>query len=722
MDDMSLDAVARGHPGRPPPRAALPAASPLAMPRQGLWTRGGPDAPRAAGYSGVAWTRGLVIGTAVAATIGAALEMLYVLEVGGLTILEASILVLFVALFAWIALAFTSAVAGFVAMVGGGGRPLGIATAGPLPAVGVRTAILMPAYNESPVRVMAGLQAIHDSLAETGALDRFDFFILSDTTDPEIWIAEEAAFLALRARTGGHDRIFYRRRPKNVERKAGNIADWVTRFGGAYPQMLVLDADSVMTGDAIVRLAAAMEAHPRVGLIQTLPMLVAGETLLARMQQFAGRVYGPLIAHGIATWHGGEGNYWGHNAIIRTRAFAEAAGLPHLAGRKPFGGHVLSHDFVEAALLRRRGWTVHMAPALAGSYEEGPPSLTDLAVRDRRWCQGNLQHAAILPARGLHWVSRLHLLMGIGSYVTAPMWLLFLCVGMLVSLQARFIRPEYFPAEFSLFPQWPAQDPVRAMWVFAGTMGLLLAPKLLAYVALLLDPAARRGCGGAVRAFASVVVETVLAGLLAPVTMLGQSVAVLSILMGRDSGWQPQRRDDGAFPLRQVARRYALHTVTGLILGAGAYAVSPALFLWMSPVAVGLALAIPLAAVTGTRRAGRALRRAGLLLTPEERRPPAVLARAIGLRRELERRGPGPAESVRRLFEDRDLLDAHRRMLPPPRRPRHDPVDPPLAVGLAKLAEADSLDEALASLDVREKAAVLADGGGLDRLSALPRR
>jgi membrane glycosyltransferase len=200
-----------------------------------------------------------------------------------------------------------------------------------------------------------------------------------------------------------------------------------------------------MSGETLVQLVAAMQEHPDVGLIQTLPIIVNATTLFARVQQFAGRVYGPLIAHGIAWWHGAEGNYWGHNAMIRTRAFAECAGLPELSGRKPFGGAIMSHDFVEAALIRRGGWAVHMVPAMRGSYEEVPPTLTDLAIRDRRWCQGNLQHAAVLPARGLHRISRLHLLTGIGSYITAPLWLLFILTGILIAVQARFVQPDYFP-------------------------------------------------------------------------------------------------------------------------------------------------------------------------------------------------------------------------------------------------------------------------------------
>lgn len=699
---------------------ALPPEAPLEMPVQSLRQKpqrragGLPSRPTAT------WLRRLlVIGSAIALTAFAAREMWLVLGSGKPTVLQAFVLVLFVVLFAWIALSFTSATCGFVRLLLGPDRRLGITPDGPPPMPGVKTALLMPTYNEDPSRVMAGLQAIHESLAAANALDRFDIFILSDSTEPAAWIAEEAAFLDLRRRTGDEAHIFYRRRPKNTERKAGNIAEWVRRWGAAYPQMLVLDADSVMEAGTILRLADAMERNPDVGLIQTLPIIAGGNTLFARMQQFAGRVYGPLIAEGIAWWHGAEGNYWGHNAIIRTAAFAAAAGLPDLPGRKPFGGHILSHDFVEAALLRRAGWAVHMVPWLRGTYEESPPSLMDLAIRDRRWCQGNLQHMAVLPARGLHWVSRLHLLTGIGSYITAPIWLVFLVSGILLSIQARFIRPEYFPAGPSLFPQWPVVDPVRAMWVFIGTMALLLTPKLMAWFALLFHRSDRRGSGGAIRAFLSILLETVIAGLLAPVTMLTQSVDVIGILMGRDSGWNAQRRDDGSLPIGQVVKLYWRHTLFGLAFGGAAWLVSPYLALWMSPVVVGLALAIPLAAWTARRDVGVGLRRLGLLLTPEERDPPAVLARARALHRELSETAPPP--DALRLFREPALLDAHRQMLPPPRRPRRDPFDPALLIGLAKLDEAESLEEAR-MLPRAELAAVLADARGLNRLEALASR
>lgn len=608
----------------------LPPEAPVEMPVQSLKTQAIGRKEQAMPGSG--WRRFLVIGGAAGMSLFAIYQMYRVVQLGGVTVTESVILALFAALFAWIALSFTSAIAGFFSMLASGGLGLGIEKTGKLPKLYARTALLMPTYNEDPARVMAGLQAIYESLEATGEIDKFDLFILSDTTNPDLFGVEEAAFLTLRDRTGGVDRIFYRRREKNIERKAGNIADWVRRWGGNYPQMLILDADSLMSGDSIVRMAAAMEVNPGVGLIQTLPMVVNGTSLFARLQQFAGKTYGPLIAHGIAWWHGAEGNYWGHNAIIRTQAFAEQCGLPELKGRKPFGGHILSHDFVEAALLRRGGWRVHMVPALDGSYEESPPSLWDLAIRDRRWCQGNLQHANLLTARGLHWVSRLHFMNGIGSYLSAPLWLAFLLVGMVAAFQAGFVRPDYFPKGLALFPTWPQQDPIRALWLFLGTLSILLAPKLLSFLVLLVQGERRRGAGGAIRAFFSLILETILSALLAPVTMINQTGDVISILLGQDSGWKPQTRNGGGVAFGWIVRRYALHTLLGAGLAFASYSVSTPFALWMAPVTVGLILAIPLAWFTASSAVGVTLQRWGILSIPEERTPVDILVRAAALR------------------------------------------------------------------------------------------
>src|SRR6266581_1308861 len=656
----------------------------------------------------------IFFGTA-AMTLAGCYEMYEVLQVGGITILEAMVLVLFVLLFAWVAFSFMSALAGFVVLLFRMRDALGIDPDAPLPAVSRRNAMLLPTYNEDPHRIMARLRAIYESVGETGCGSQFDWYVLSDTTDPSIWIEEEKCFLQLRREVAVNS-LFYRHRPENTARKSGNIEDWIRRFGAGYDHMIILDADSLMTGDTVVRLAAAMEQHPNVALIQTLPIVVNARTLFARLQQFAGRLYGPLIAAGIAWWHGSEGNYWGHNAVIRVRAFAGDAGLPELRGRKPFGGHILSHDFVEAALMRRAGWAIHMAPTLGGSFEECPPSLLDFAARDRRWCQGNLQHLAVLPARGLHWVSRLHLLTGIGSYLTAPLWFIFLVLGILVSLQAQFVRPEYFPKGFSLFPQWPAQDPILAAWVFLGTMGLLIVPKLLAYVLLLTQSRNRRRFGGGLVVFVGILIETMLAGLIAPVMMISQSTAVGEILLGRDAGWQVQRRDDGDVTRGEIIRKYALPTLFGVAMAGTAYAVSLPLLLWMAPVILGLLLAVPIAILSSTAGSEVTSRQPRLFGTPEQTSPLQVLIRANELANASHETFAGPMHELR---NNPELLDAHLTNLSV--KPRHrGQIDPHLAIARAKIEDADSFENALAYLSPRELFAVLNSRAILEALFKLP--
>src|ERR671912_897682 len=512
---LSVDAL------RPIEIARLPAASPapamppesrLEMPVQSLSRWSAQDGRRLAAsdpYRAPWLARLFVFGGAAALTAYGAREMYEVVSVSRTTVLQYVLLLLFTLNFSWIALAFTSGLLGFLVLLRKP-RPLP-----PLPDdLRTRTAVVMPVYNESTARTFAALEAMREEIEATGLGDHFDYVVLSDSTDPDAWIAEERAFLAWRDKLEPGARVYYRHRPKNHHRKAGNIADFVTRWGGAYDHMLVLDADSLMTGETIARLAVAMENDPDAGIIQTLPLIINRNTLFARSQQFAARVYGPVIAAGLSTWMGRDGNYWGHNAIIRTRAFAAHCGLPDLPGRPPLGGHILSHDFVEAALMRRAGWTVYMLPDLAGGYEESPPSLIDLAARDRRWCQGNLQHSRIIGSRGFKLATRQHFATGIMSYLASPFWLFQLIVGIALVLQTTYIRPEYFSREFTLFPQWPRFDPERALALFGITMAVLLAPKFFGLVLMLLNAEGRRRAGGAVRLVVSAFLEIILSALL----------------------------------------------------------------------------------------------------------------------------------------------------------------------------------------------------------------
>lgn len=688
----------------------LPAEAPLAMVPSPLH-HAAPDRLAITSGGRIAVRRALIFAGTAALTLAGCTKMYEVVEVGGVTVLEGMVLVLFSVLLAWIAFAFVCALAGFGALLGRRRDTIAIDIEGPLPSLSSRTAMLLPTYNEDPDAVMVRLRAMIESVAETGQAERFDWFLLSDTTDPDVWIGEEAAFLALR-QSCGSARVYYRHRADNVARKSGNIADWVQRFGAAYDHMIILDADSLMSGATVVRLAHAMDHAPQAALIQTLPVIVNGTSLFARLQQFASRLYGPMIAAGNAWWYGAEGNYWGHNAIIRVAAFAQDAALPELPGRKPFGGHILSHDFIEAALMRRAGWGIYMTVDLDGSFEEVPPSLIDHAARDRRWCQGNLQHLAVLPARGLHWVSRLHLLIGIGAYVTAPLWFAFLVLGILISLQANFVRPEYFPKGFALFPTWPAQDPVLAAQVFAATLGLLMVPKLLACLVTLFTRTRRRGFGGGLRLCVAVLAETLLAALIAPSMMVFQSVAVIEILLGRDAGWQVQRRSDGGVSRQEVYRKFALPTLCGLIMAASAYAVSVPLLAWMSPVIAGLVLSIPIGLLTGGRRTG-----ARLFTTPEDRMPPPVLIRA----RELATATPPRREAaLAELQRNAELRRQHVDALPAPQRRDPGDINVELATAKARIADATSFAQAIRFLSRRETLAVLNDRATLERLVAMP--
>lgn len=542
------------------------------------------------------------------------------------TVLQTLFLVLFAISFGWIALAAANATLGALVITTARRRePHQADWLSP-----ARSALVMPVYNEDTHQVFSNLNRMAQEIIAARQGEGFDIFVISDTTNAQIAFNEREAALRLRHMLAGRMQVFYRRREENIGRKAGNVADFVRRWGGYYDYMIVLDADSYMSADAILRLRAAMDADADAGLIQTVPRLVNRNTLFARLLQFATSVYGPTIAAGLALWHGRDGNFWGHNAIIRVSAFAEACGLPELSGRKPFGGHILSHDFVEAALLRRAGWDVYMLPQIEGSYEEAPPTLADYAKRDRRWAQGNLQHAKVLPTSGLHWMSRMHLLNGIMSYMASVFWMLFLIIGFALAIQGVFSRPVYFPDAHALFPNWPVFDSERAFWLMGFATVILITPKLLALVVAAFDSRTRRGAGGMLALTASVILETLISALMAPVMMLLQSGAIAEILMARDSGWNSQRRDDGSAALWPIFFRHLPHTVAGLALAMLSYAISGELFLWMLPVWLGLVLAVPLAQVTSSRTAGLAARRLRLFLIPEEEAGRIASRRHVG--------------------------------------------------------------------------------------------
>lgn len=544
------------------------------------------------------WARRmLVVLLALLPASMAAHEMRRSIGLDGISTWEGIYLALFIPLFAWIAFGFATSLIGFLLLTMGKGQGVRPYRARAMAPLRGRTAVLLPVCNEDFQGVLGRLSIMERSLAQVMGGERFEFFILSDSNaiNGEI---ERVAYLKMRK--GFSRPVHYRRRALNIGRKPGNIAEWVQRFGGAYDYMIVLDADSVMSGQTMARLASDMERHPHVGLIQTVPSIVGATTFFARWQQFASRLFGPISAAGMIWWAGSEGMFWGHNAILRTRAFAQSCGLPELPGRAPFGGHIMSHDMIEAALLRRRGWDVHIVMA-DDSFEEFPPSLPDLATRDRRWCQGNIQHVPLLSKiKGMHPVSKFQLFVGASAYCTSPLWLAL----MLVVLGGAAAGV------------WPPSAILPSGSLLALTAVLLFGPKLLALLWALADPARRIGFGGGVRMVRGVLADIALSILMAPVSMLTQTINLFGILMGRKSSWNGQTRDRDGMAMLPAIWLFKWH----ILLGAGLtlLAVRSGTSLgWIMPVAAGLVLAPLFAAFTARKDWGSHVAKSGLFQVAE---------------------------------------------------------------------------------------------------------
>lgn len=691
----------------PPTSGAMPVDAPLDMPVQDR--RRAPDVDSAEPQRPVTWWARLV---ATAATLGIAgygiWEMIAIVGFGNMTNLQAAMMVFFSITLLWIAFSAGSALCGLL-------TPR--ARFASAPADGSRTALVMPVYNEDPLRTTAALQAMAEELAAIGAARHFEIAIISDSTNADAWIAETLAAERLRQALAHVMPVRYRRRWHNVGRKVGNVEDFVKRWGGNYDYMIVLDADSLMSAQTLLTLVERMQAQPRLGILQTVPALIGQLSFFARMQQFASRLYGGVIARGMAAWSGDDGNYWGHNAIIRVQAFAQACGLPQLPGKKPFGGFVLSHDFVEAAYIRRAGWKVQLAADLQGSWEEGPPSLTDIAVRDRRWAQGNLQHLMLITSKGLSWTSRLHMAIGIMSYLASPLWLLLILIGFALTLQATLIRPEYFSRTFQLFPDWPVFDARRMMLLFLFSMLVLLLPKAIGFARGMLSNAVRRGCGGIIGLPVSVVVELIVSALYAPVMMVIQTQHVFSILTGRDSEWIAQRRQAEVISWRESTHFHWKHTLIGVVLGVIAFLLSPTLLAWLSPTVAGLVFAIPLSKASGSVRVGQWFARVGLLRIPEERTTPELVRRRDEIAHQAE---PLPTDGLRHLARHPHARHAQiATNLSRPADMRGHPNAHRLTA-TAKVMQAQSLREALSWLSAPERVEVAADRELLEQLASLP--
>lgn len=606
--------------------SSMPPAAPLDAQEQLLGQR-----PQRAAHIPPVPATGWRAATFVPAVIGTALLVygLYGwLAQGGMSGMEWALLSMIGATFIWVALSVSTvgvAIAGLLARDQADARPTRAVQ-------GIDVALLVPVYNEVPQNVFGNAAAMLQDLANRAGPHRYTLFVLSDTRDDAIAGIEWQAFEDLAARAPKGFDVHYRRRSTNTDKKVGNLAEWTRGWGAAYEGMVVLDADSLMSGRAIDRLASELSSDPDAGLIQTFPMLIGAQTVFARLQQFSNIAYGWLLAEGLATWARSEGNYWGHNAIIRTRAFASSAMLPHLRGRGGRDELILSHDFVEAGLLRRAGWGVRFLPRVTGSFEETPATLIDYVIRDRRWCRGNLQHLRLLGTKGLHPVSRFHLFHGAVAYLLSPAWFFLLVIWALLGKDSETNVIRYFNEANPLFPDWPpAMSHIDSAVFLVIMYAMLLTPKIAGAGIIAATPRAARVFGGVGPFLGSFLVEVALSIAYAPIMMIQQTKAVVRAYTTGSEAWAPQSRDARQHSWGTLLKFHWLEMILGLLLLSGLMA--GLISLWLVPIIASLVLAVPLSALSGVQISNRAPA-TFRLDSPYTLREPAIVRQAM---RERER-------------------------------------------------------------------------------------
>ncbi|MEL6639909.1 MAG: glucans biosynthesis glucosyltransferase MdoH [Pseudomonadota bacterium] len=615
MDDLRTDI----------PHTRMPPVAPTVMPVQALDRPYRDDAaPGASSASFTGFWRLATFLPAIAATCALIAAFTDWFAMDGFSAFEGVVIGLIAFTFFWIALSVSTALLGVTTLMLS--RPK-VRTRGPVRPMDV--ALLVPIFNEDAADVFGNAAAMLTALDEQPHVHRYDLFILSDTRDPLIAEQEERAFLALHDQLSFKSNVYYRRREMNTDRKVGNLSDWIAQWSGHYTAMLVLDADSLMSGEAIISLTDAMAIDESAGLIQSFPTLFGAQTLFGRVQQFSNRVYGAALAEGLAKWTDREGNYWGHNAIIRTAAFASCAGLPKVKGRRGEGKLILSHDFIEAGLLRRAGWSVRFMPRIGGSYEEVPATLIDYVLRDRRWCQGNLQHLSLIGTRGFHAVSRFHLVSGAMGYLMSPAWFALLLVWALIGNGQETSAITYFSG-FDPQVSWPKMTTGNAFAILAFMYGMLLAPKMMGAAAARRAGIKIREMGGIAQFVWSLILEITLSILYAPVMMVQQTIAVIRTALGFRESWAPQQRRGGQYSLATMAKFHLVETVMGWLLVAGM--VQGLVTLWLLPIAVSLAGAVLLSALSGVNLGAKrwSSRQMG---TPEHLNAPEIIRAAMAERK-----------------------------------------------------------------------------------------
>ncbi|RIA55023.1 glucans biosynthesis glucosyltransferase MdoH [Dichotomicrobium thermohalophilum] len=475
--------------------------------------------------------------------------------------------------------------------------------------INAKTAVLMTLRNEDPKRALAKLERVRRSLDATGFGRQFHFYVLSDTSDPEIAAEEEKLVADWRAGLVGKHHIVYRRRKENTGFKAGNIRDFVERFGADYDLMLPLDADSLMSGPAILQMVRIMQRHPRLGILQSLVVGTPSNSAFARIFQFGMRHGMRSFTMGSAWWQGDCGPFWGHNALVRVKPFAVHCHLPVLPGDPPLGGYVLSHDQVEAAMMRGAGYEVRVMPVEGESWEDNPPTLLDFSKRDMRWCQGNMQYWRLLGLPRLTLTSRVQLFIAIMMYLSAAAWMAMVTLGAVKAASGKL----------------EGLDPVIGIGLFVTVITMSLTPKMTGLADAALAPGGVARYGGALRFSLGALVEILFMMLLAPVIAFALTVFMAGLVFRRSVRWNGQARDAYRLTWRTAIKGLWPQTLFGAALIAVFAVFVPQILPWIAPMVVGLLLAVPLAVLSASPQLGAWFARWGGCAIPEEFEMPAEL-------------------------------------------------------------------------------------------------
>jgi len=576
--------------------------------------------PAAAPSFGIWLRRGAFFGLTLITLVALALLLACALATDGLDPVDMLLVLLSVIVLPWSVIGFWNSAFGllllrFSADPERQAAPVvtALSPAAPLTA---RTAILVCIRNEETGRLARNLKIMLADLLRADAAGHVEFFLLSDTNQPDVAIAEARLQDELAAAYPSGPKITYRRRTDNAGFKTGNLRDFCERWGGQFDFAIVLDADSFMTADAMLRLIRILQARPEVGIVQHLAVGLPSTSGFARLFQFGMRLGMRSYTLGSAWWQADCGPFWGHNAILRLQPFIAHCNLPLLPGAPPLGGHILSHDQVEAVMMRRAGYEVRVLPREDGSWEENPTSFIEFIRRDLRWCQGNLQYFSLLFWPRLKLVSRFQLVLAILMFIGSPAWILMIVIA---ALKLATLDPGQSMADPLLFTS------LCIIWLLMS-----FAPKIASALDILAAPERLSGFGGGARFLKSLAAETLFTFLVSPVMTVAHAIFMGQLLRGKGIGWTAQMRDDHSLPVSVCLRRLWPQTLAGLALAGWLLAFAPDLLLFAWPLYAGLVLAVPLAWVTALPGFGTWLRRHGIGSLPEEMTPPESL-RALAL-------------------------------------------------------------------------------------------